>query len=84
MLHKLFIQCCDDVCMCVCVCTLLNAMKSLNSHGALVISFTQSSYRAVPRVKQPGCEAEDTPPSSVEVKRRGDIPPLSNTSSCRA
>jgi hypothetical protein len=34
-------------------------------------------------VKRPGREAEHSPPSSAEVKKRGDIPPLPNTPSWR-
>jgi hypothetical protein len=39
--------------------------------------------RYFPRVKRPGFEANHTPPSSVEMKNGGAIPPLPNTSSRR-
>jgi hypothetical protein len=34
-----------------------------------------------PAVKRPGREADHSPPSSVEVKNGGAMPPLSHTSS---
>jgi hypothetical protein len=34
-----------------------------------------------PKVKRPGREADDAPPSSVDVKNGGAIPPLPHTSS---
>jgi hypothetical protein len=34
-------------------------------------------------VKQPGCEAENSPPSNAEVKMRGAMPPFPNTPSWR-
>jgi hypothetical protein len=37
----------------------------------------------VPGVNRPGCEADHSPPSSVEVKNGGAIPPLPHMPSWR-
>jgi hypothetical protein len=40
------------------------------------LGFTQPSMQWVLGIKRPGCEAELSPPSSVEVKNGGAVPPL--------
>jgi hypothetical protein len=50
------------------------------------LGFTQPPIQWVlgtvsPGVKQPGCETDNSPPSSVEVKNGGAIPALPHTSS---
>jgi hypothetical protein len=48
-------------------------------------SFQSNGYRGLfpPGVKRPGCKANHLPPSSVDVKNGGAIPPLPHASSWR-
>jgi hypothetical protein len=46
-------------------------------------SFQMSTGALSPGVRQPGREAEHSPPYSVEDKNGGAIPPLPHMSSCR-
>jgi hypothetical protein len=51
--------------------------------GAHPASYPMRTGCFSPKVKQPGREADHQPPSNVEIKNGGAIPPLPNTSSWR-
>jgi hypothetical protein len=50
----------------------------------LVLRPTQLPIQRVPGVKRPVCEADDSPPSSAEVKNGGAMPPVPHMSSLRS
>jgi hypothetical protein len=50
-------------------------------HFSLLHS-VQTSYTVGSGVKRPGCEADNSLPSSAQVNYSGAIPPFSHASSC--